>query len=220
MQRFLSWLRNLSGQPWIGDVDRFFERSQKHQFAIDDAGSAIDTPYSVARAHAVGGAHLITPQCWQVSFQRAAHDEIVPAYWNTFYEGLNATAWGDYSGAVMALSRSLETARDENLSRFVPHKFIANVGFRLDPPFAHTDLLDHLTNNLRDYLGRDFSIDHGTSWPHVKHLYLARHHVAHGKGAVYPEGGKLHRVTEETFRQWPTAVRTAIRWLESLRLKR
>jgi len=216
VENFLLWLRRLSGQPWLGDVDRFFERSQKHQFAIDDSGAATDTPYSIAKAHVTGDVRLVTVADWRTAFDRTICQESVPAYWNTYYDGLNATARNDYPGAIMAMAMAIESARDMNLSRFVPHKFIPNVGFRLGPPFTHTNLLDHLSCNLRDHNGRDLSVERPDLWEHLKHLYIARHHVAHGKGAVFNENGQLRKVTEESFRPWPASVRVAIEWLESL----
>jgi hypothetical protein len=216
VRRFLFWLRRLSFQPWIGDIDRFFEDVEKHGVHINDGGDAVDSPYSKVRAHIPEGIEAITVHRWSSAFTAALTCETIRPYWNTFFDGINATAREDYASAVLGIVIALEGARDWNLSRLVGHQLLGDTGFRLDPPFDHTDLLKHLSRDTRARLGRDFSTERPQEWGHLRNAYIARHHVAHGKGPLFPTPNGLVKVSEETFRPWPHAVRTAVQWLEAL----
>lgn len=215
-QSFMRWLRYASGQPWISDVDRHFESTQKRVFPIDIDGAAVDEATPVLQMLAITTIRLVTADMWRSAFYAAVCQKEVPVYWNLFYDGVNARAVDDYSRAVMTLAMSLEICRDQNVSRIHPAKDVAGRGPKLKAPFNHTNLIDHLSVNLRDVYGRDFSTEEPTHWPHIRDLYKTRHHVAHGSGPVYPTDTDLKLVDSNTFSAWQLAVFAALLWLEKL----
>jgi hypothetical protein len=216
MQTAMRWLRWDSMQPWIGDVDRHVEHTLKRVFPIAGDGRAVGEVSPVGEMLVIVIWRLVTDKMWRSAFERAAGGSEVPVYWNLFYDSMNARAVADYPRSIMNLAMAIESCRDQNISRVHPAKFAQGRGPKLESPFDHTDLLQHLSKNTQEVFGRDFSREHPEHWPHLCNLYKARHHVAHGSGAVYPTPSGLTPVDSKTHEAWEAAARAALVWLERL----
>jgi hypothetical protein len=199
VQSGMRWLRFLSGQPWISDVDRHYTSTEKRAFPIDDSGAAVHEAIGLTQVR-VTRFSMVTDQMWRDCFRHAATRE-VPVYCNLYYDAVNAAAIDDYPRAIMNLAMALESARDINFSKVHPAEFLAGRGYKLKAPFNSADLLKHVTVHAKAVFHRDFSEDHPEHWPHFKSLYVARQHVAHGKGAVVPANSTLHLVDKIFFWQ-------------------
>ncbi len=216
-KRLLAWLRHLSAQPWIGAIDSHTDYTLKHHFGIDRHGDAIESPFAVAHVTTPEAATTsITSAIWTDAFTRACGGAEVPLYWGLFYDAQNSHARDDLRGAVLSMALALEVARDINFQRFTASEFVEGIGLVLKAPFDDTDLLKHLSSRLKKIYGRDLRVERPVIWKRVREIYIARHHVAHGREAVYPTGAGLRKLTPEVYREWPPAVRSALLWIENL----
>jgi hypothetical protein len=212
---FMRWLRRLSHQPWISGVDRHYPSILKRVFPIDDRGAAVDGVSPFVEM-VVASFHSVTDAMWRQAFERAASGSEVPVYWNLYFDGINASATHDYARGVMNLAMALESCRDTNFARLWPAKDVKGRGPQLEPPFDDTNLLNHLSKDARQAFDRDFSTEHPAHWRHLQNLYIARHHVAHGKGAVFPGDRGLKTVDGESYGKMQLATAQALSWMESL----
>jgi hypothetical protein len=212
---FMRWLRHLSGQPWISDVDRHYPSILKRVFPIDDSGAAVGevSPF----AELVGASFkFVTDAMWQKAFEFAATGSEVPTYSNLFFDAINAAATSDYTRAIMNLAMALESCRDMNFARLHPAKDVEGRGPQLEAPSNDTNLLNHLSKDAREAFKRDFSTEYPAHWPHIRNLYIARHHVAHGKKALFPSNTGLKKVDRESFAKMQLAAGQALSWMETL----
>jgi hypothetical protein len=216
---FMRWLRFLSHQPWISDVDRHSPSILKRYFEIDQTGAATSEAYPFIEM-VIAEFCFVTDTMWKKAFELAVSGQEVQVYVNFFFEAVNAAATCDYSSAVMDLAMALESCRDYNFSKIHRATDLEGRGPQLDAPFDHTDLLKHLSRDAHAVFSRDFSSEYPAHWPALKNLYVARHHVAHGKGAVFREGREIKRVDRESFGQMLLAAGEALQWMETLRDRR
>lgn len=214
VKRFTQWLRHLSAQPWISDVDRHNSATLKRFFPINNQGQAVGeaSPFLSFRGASFV---FVNDPMWRQALALGSIRE-VPVYSNLFFDAVNASAVNDYPRAVMNLSMALESCRDINFSRIHPAKSVPGRGPRLKSPFDHTDLLQHLTRDANEAFGRDFSAEYPQHWLDIEKLYHARHQVAHGKGAVYPSDNGLAVVDIKSFAAMQIAGAAALRWMETL----
>lgn len=207
----MRWLRKVSCQPWISDVDRHYGSTMKRSFPIDDSGAAVhEAPGLVRLRPAV--CSCVTNTMWQSAFAGAAQSE-VPTFYNLYFDAVNAAAIDDYSRATMNLAMALESCRDYYFSKIYPADFVEGRGPRLKAPFNLTDLLKHVSATAATVFGRDFSVEHSEDWPHLKNLYFARQHVAHGKGPVFPASAGLTLVDIKSFLKMQKAAWMAFTWM-------
>jgi hypothetical protein len=212
---FMRWLRHLSGQPWISAVDRHSESILKRCFEVDASGAATSEVYPYGQM--IGAQFVfVTDVMWQQAFELAASGQEVAIYSDLFFDAANAGATRDYSRAVMNLAMALESCRDQNFSRLHRAKDVEGRGPQLEAPFDHTDLLKHLSKDARFAFDRDFSSEHPEHWPALRNLYVARHHVAHGKGPVFRTDQGLKSVDKESYSGMQSAAGVALNWMETL----
>lgn len=212
---FMRWLRMVSLQPWISDVDHHSPSELKRFFEISTEGLAISEVYPVSSIR-IAKIAFVTDAMWQQAFEIAASGRETPLYANLFYDAINASARDDYDRAIMNLAMALESCRDQNFSKIHEAEDLELRGPQLKRPFNHTDLLMHLTKDSQQAFGRDFSVENPTHWPHLRNLYIARHHVAHGKGAVFSSQSGLKRVDKDSFSLMQIAAAAALDWMEAL----
>jgi hypothetical protein len=211
---FMRWLRHLSGQPWISDVDRHSLSTLKRFFPIDNLGVAVGEVYPFSEM-VTTSFHFVTDEMWKSAFEHAVWYE-VPVHSNLFYDAMNAAASFDYRRAIMNLAMALESCRDVNFSRLHPATYVEGRGPRLRAPFNQNDLLKDLSENASNTFSRDFSTEHPNRWPHLKNLYAARGHVAHGKGPVFPTDSGLKTVDKDSYLVMQSAAAAALKWMEGL----
>jgi hypothetical protein len=212
---FMRWLRHLSGQPWISDVDRHHSSIKKRSFLIDSTGAAVGQTGGFAEMVVISSLSLVTNAMWKSAFEHAIWYE-VPLHSNLFFDAMNAAATRDYARAIMNLAMSLESCRDVNFARLHPSKSLRGEITRLKAPFNHMDLLRHVSEDAREVFGRDFSAEQPQHWPHLRNLYLARHHVAHGKPPVFPSGSGPKSVDPVSYDAMQFAAGAALIWMETL----
>ena len=212
---FVRWLRHMSGQPWISDMDRHYASVKKRSFPIDDTGAALDQAGGFSEMVAISSFRFVTDEIWKSAFEHAVWYE-VPVHSNLFFDAMNAAATPDFPRAIMNLAMALESCRDVNFSRLHGAKDVEGRGPQLESPFDHTDLLRHLSKDSRQVFNRDFSAEHPEHWPSLRNLYVARHHVAHGKGPVFPTDQGLRRVDIEAYDAMQLAAGAALTWMEKL----
>jgi hypothetical protein len=210
----LRWVRNLSGQPWISDVDRHYASTMKRSFPIDASGAAVHEAIGVTRVK-LTIFEFVTNVMWKSSFRYASQTD-VPVSSNLYFDAINAAAIDDYPRAVMNLSMALEASRDDCFSRVYPCDSVEGRGPRLKPPFDSTDLLKHLSVHAESVFGCNLRKDHPEFWTALRNLYIARHHVAHGKGAVFPIAGRLTVVNKDSFLEMQASAVVALKWMHNL----
>lgn len=210
----LRWLRLLSLQPWISDVDRFYGSPKKRSFPIDDNGAALHETPGLVRLRPAN-IFPVTNQEWRHAFEKAAISE-VPVFYNLYFDAINAAAIDDFARAIMGLTTALEGARDYYFSQIHPAKIVSDRGPRLAAPFNNTKLLRHLSADSKKRFSRDLSLERPNDWPHMVNIYTARGHVAHGKKAVYSSGTRLEAVTWENFLPLQKAAWSALQWMEDV----
>lgn len=210
----MRWLRHLSGQPWIGDVDRHYASIQKRSFPIDDSGAAVQQAGGLS-SMTVAQFKFVTDAMWRSAFEHALWYR-VPIHSNLFFDGVNAVVTHDHERAIMNLAMALESCRDISFSKIHPAEFVEGRGPKLKRPFHQTDLLKHLSVHSASIFGRDFSVEQPEHWPHLRNLYLARQHVAHGKGPVFPSDDGLRIVDDESLFAMQMAAGNALTWIEQL----
>lgn len=219
VQEFLAWLRLLSGQDWIGRYELHTERHRKYGFPIDGTGRCTATPYGYGLARLKRPwAKPIDNKTWENSVRSAALRRAIPEYWTLFLDAHLSQVEGDVRGAVLRLSLALEVARNVCLAGFADSDEHPVLGPRLGKPFQGTDLLKHLTTHLQEAhpSGANAENDLGEYWGSVKSLYIARHHVAHGRPAVSRFGGQMRTVVNEDLDDFLVATFAGLKWLESL----
>lgn len=215
--RFMGLLRHSSGQPWLGAFDFHTDHALKHRYRIDDLGRAVESPFAIISGLTPDSStRPVSSAMWRDAFQGAAAGNTIPLYWSLYYDAQNSRARHDFRSAVMNLALSLEVARDVNYPRFADTESKSGVGFVLKPPFHDTDLLKHVTSTLRKVHSRDLSDDHPIAWKDVRALYVARHHVAHGREPVHATPPGLRPLSPETYAAWQASVHTTLVWMESL----
>lgn len=221
VQRFshglVAWLRHLTMQSWIGDVESQSETSLKFSFSIDATGGALKSPFTnmgfttpneLSRPASI---EILAEAC-----RRAAAGDEVPAHWALWLDAQNYRSRGQVVPGTIAFALSLEVARNTLFPRFAKTESKPGLGAVLRPPFDGTDLLRHLSTALDTAIGRSFQRELPEHWDDVKALYTARHHAAHGRSPLYRRPAGLHRVADEDLHTWTTAVRGTLQWMESL----
>jgi hypothetical protein len=116
----------------------------------------------------------------------------------------------------MNLAMALESCRDLSFSRLHPARLAPGRGPRLRSPFHDTNLLRHISVDAQKVFGRDFSVEEPSHWPNLKKLYDVRHHVAHGKGAVFSTSDGLKIVDGASYMPMQLAAAEALTWMEAL----
>jgi hypothetical protein len=212
---FTRWLRRLSGQPWISDVDRHYPSILKRIFPIDVSGAAIEQVCPFAEM-VTAQFRFVTDAMWQQAFELAAAGREVPIHSNLFFDAVNARAVADYARAVMNLAMALEACRNVNFSRLHPAKVVEGRGPRLRKPFNDAYFVRHVSKDAQKIFGRDFSIEKSEHWQPLKDLYGARQHVAHGQGPVFSTQQGLKSVDEHSYDAMQAAADVALNWMETL----
>lgn len=161
---------------------------------------------------------FVTDEMWKNAFVLAVSGQEVPVYSNLFFDSINAAASRDYGRAIMNVAMALESCRDQNFSRMHPSTNVEGRGPQLEVPFDHTDLLKHLSMDARETFGRDFSAEHPDEWQLLRDLYVARHHVAHGKMPVFPTPMGLRTVNKDSFAPILLAAGVGLHWMETLQV--
>ena len=212
----LDWMRRLTFQPWIGDYQAMGDSAVKATFEIDADGRAIVSPYA-------RGAFFIWPEAQPlsgVSFQeavyRASRGEEVEQYWRLYFDAINYLGRRRTNETVLALTLSLEIARNTIYPKFAPSKVKSGLGAVLVKPFDDTDLLAHLSTRLGAYRMRNLATEDSATFRHVNGLYTARHHVAHGKPAIVMTSKGAEAPSNKTLMDWAAATRKTLEWMESL----
>lgn len=201
---FLRWLRYLSRQPWIGEFEGQTDPLVKNTFEIDRLGRVTVTPW----AYGV----VVTPSpymqpvdasMWRHAFDQALAGTPAPTHWQLFLDSHNERASGKIPETILALALSLEISRDTLFPTLT---------------FQDTDLLKHLSLQLHDRVSRDLSAEHPSVYESISALYVARHHVAHGKPPTIrlPDGRRP--VEMDDLLQWTDATFQALIWLEDVAL--
>jgi hypothetical protein len=212
---FMRWLRHVSGQPWIGDVDHHHLSEMQRLFAIDTSGAAKEQAGGHAKAVINPRVSLVRDQMWQSAFIYASLYE-PPIHSSLFFDALNVAATGDYPRAIMNLAMSLEACRDFTFGRLHSTVPSGDEGLRLATPFEGTDFLKHISKNAGEVFGRNFQVDESQHWEGLRTLYVTRHHVAHGRPAMFRESGKWVHVDLKRFEQMELAARAVLRWMGDL----
>jgi hypothetical protein len=213
---FMRWLRHVSGQPWISDIDVHSQSVLKRFFEIDARGAAMTEAYPFGSLIGSPPFKFVTNALWSQAFLLAASGLEVPVFSNLYFDAVNGGARRDYARAIMNLAMALESCRDHNFARIHPSTTVQGRGPQLDPPFDHTDLLKHLSSDAAKAFGRDFSQEHAAEWQEIRNLYIARHHVAHGKKPVFTTNAGLKTVDKDTFSPMLLAAGLALNWMERL----
>lgn len=216
-KRFLQHLRILSGQSWVGAYEFQTDHSLKFTFPVDLDGFALETPYC--------GGSFLSPPAWtkpingdlfQKAFSSALGDTDPLLYWSLFLDANNDFARGGLATAFLGLALSIEVARNTCFPRFAKTEMTPDLGEVLRPPFDGTDLLRHLSTALAQTVGRNLRQEQPGNWLNLKQLYIARHHIAHGKPPVFPTPQGLRRANEEDYVRWQDAAFGIISWIEAL----
>lgn len=216
-RRFVSWVRFLTGQSWVGAYEAEADTSLKYFFDIDSQGRALKTPGHVGKGTpAFEFMQLLTRSLYDEAFKRSVGLEEVRTYWTVFHDALTSRAMGHMSSSILGLALSLEVARDTLFSAFAPTKIKPALGLALLPPFDGTDLLKHLGGILDSFRGRSLEKEEPDLWKQLNRLYVARHHVAHGKTAATLGSGGVVPVSDQHLTDWCRAVRKVLIWMESL----
>lgn len=215
---FLAWVRHLSGQEWIGEFEPHNDTWIKAAFRIDESGDALDAPYALGVSITPSAyARAVTFPIWRESFSRALSAQSVPVFWSVYQDARVFQVQGKLRETVLALALSLETCRDSVFPRFAKTRSRPGLGAVLAKPFEGTDLLVHVTTALEQVRGRNLRREHAQLYAEVDRLYIARHHVAHGRNPLTRSAaGKMHKVEEADVRGWQDGVYGVIRWMEEL----
>lgn len=213
----ISWIRHLTAQPWVGDAELYTEVPLRHTFAVDGAGGALASPYANARGvvpHAP--ARPLTAGIFAEACGAAASRQEPPLHWALWFDGQNHRARGATREAVMAFTLSLEVARNSFYPRFAATNNRPGLGAVLRAPFADTDLLNHLSGALESVVHRSLERERPDLWPDVKSLYVARHHVAHGRPPLVKRANGVAPVDDTQLIAWTKAVFETLKWIEAL----
>ena len=210
--RLLSWIRVLTGQPWIDEFEFQTDPTIKNTFPVDDEGRAVETPHAHGKVTTPdGNMRPLDAAIWQDAITRAATGDETPLRWLVFLDAYNARAQSKNDLAILHLSLSIEIARDSVLDVLVPPSAGAS-------PFRGTNLLAHLSTDLFRWKGRDLETERPELWTALNSIYDARHHVAHGKPPIVVDRGEVRPVTEEDIRAWIGAARAILNWIEAMAL--
>jgi hypothetical protein len=217
--RFLAWLRYQSGQEWIGRYEPHRDASLRYTFEIDAQGRAVDQPYLYGKTHmGYPWTRQISQVMWKAAAVHALQEDAPPEYWSVFFDAAMAVAVSDIRTTVLHLSLALEMARDVHLVKYSKPRQHPLLGEVRGEPFEDDDLLKHLTDRLEAVHpnGANASKALGEPWTRIRQLYIARHHVAHGKPPLAPWNGGVREVTYEDLTEIMKAAFGALQWLEAV----
>ena len=216
-RRFLRWIRRLTEQSWIGAFESQSDPMVKGSFQIDENGRAVDTPYVYGVVLITDGfRHPMRRDEWEEAFRRTLSGEEPETHWLLYLDAVNDQSLYRTGEAILSLALSLEVARDTLFEVFAAKVDRSVAGVRLGSPFEGDDLLKHLTAHLESASGRNLRTERSDLWEAVDDLYVARHHVAHGKRPVVRASGGVREATGEDIGRWCTAVRATIVWMEEV----
>lgn len=215
--RMMRWWRYLTFQPWIGAFEPQTDTMFQSSFVIDHAGRALETPYTHATFISPSlWMKTLTKDLWADGFKRGIELEEPPLYWMLWLDSENYIATGNSHEAVLALALSLETARGAIFPKFASARNHPVLGPLLRAPFDDTDLLDHLDTDLQQVLGRSLRHELPDCWSAISDLYVARHHIAHGKLPIVRRESSVRPLTPADVGAWSEPVRETLLWLEAL----
>lgn len=215
----LAWIRYLTGQDWVGEYEAHSDSRAKYAFEIDSDGKAIASPRALLTGVGGYGSPMrpLDSALFQEAFHRALAGDSPPTYWSVWQDASMYRAMKRTKETVLALALSLEVARDTVFPRFAPTKAKPSLGQVLVSPFdKDDDLLKHLSWMLEKIHGRNLEKEKPEVWSGIKQLYIARHHVAHGRPPVFPTLSHLKNVDDQDLLRWINDVRSALQWIESL----
>lgn len=213
----LMWIRYLTLQNWVGEYEPHTDSTVKYEFEIDADGKAIGTVYAIAKIFTQSP--YMTPldsSIFHQAFQNALRNELPPVYWTLWLDASLYRSSGKIIETVLTLALSLEVARDTIFPRFAQTKARPGLGEILVSPFDGTDLLKHFSSALENVKNRNLQTEQPTIWNAVHDLYVARHHVAHGRKPIIKSKDVVQTVRETDLQEWVDTVRLALQWLETL----
>jgi len=217
LRRLLAWCRHRTEQAWIGVYEPHTDPVVQASFAIDTESSALSTPW---RYGVTGGTtpnmRPLSSELWQQAFAAAMRGESPPTYWSLFHDASIHRAEYRSDLAVLAFALSLEVARDTLFEKFAPTKVRQGLGTVLAGPFQGTDVKAHLSHVLDKVRKRSLEREEPQTWLLIDQLWVARHHVAHGRPPVYQTSKGLKRVGDDDLGRWYAAVRNTLQWMENL----
>jgi hypothetical protein len=215
--RFLSWLRHLTYQSWIGRVEADTDPLIKAGFPISPDGSATERPYAFGvGVTSDGNRHALTSPEWRRAFDRSVAGLDPPTHWALWMDAENDYMQGHLNETVLLTALAAEVARDTLLAPLTPSARATVAGPRLGPPFQGTDLLQHLSDNLEVIKGHNLQKARPDVYATIDSLYVARHHVAHGKRPIVREPRGTRLATMADAESWLSAGREVLVWLHEV----
>jgi hypothetical protein len=158
----------------------------------------------------------LTPELWKSAFEYTLLGQAPPFYWMIWQDAGVHRAAGRVRESSLSLALSLEVARDTLFPRFAKTRSKSGVGAVLSSPFDGTDLLRHLSSNLKDVRGRNLQTEEPRLWMEIKDLYVARHRIAHGREAMIRSPNGARPVNDEDLLRWKNVVQECLLWMETL----
>jgi len=215
---FLAWIRHLTGQDWVGVYEAHTDSRLKYGFDIDEEGRALPPITALLKGIRAQGVHVhpLNASLFQEAFYRSLREENPPLYWTLWQDASVYLAMNRTREIILTLVLSLEVARHVVFPHFARTKAEPGLGAVLMAPFDGTDLLKHLSSALEKVRNRNLQKEEPKIWQSIKSLYIARHHVAHGRPPVFSTLSGLQSVDDQNLVTWWNDVRSALLWIESL----
>jgi hypothetical protein len=214
---FLRWMRRLTKQSWITSFESQTDSALKYSYSVDELGRAIDVPYAcIAIMTPALYMHPLDNHTWKLAFQNALNKLEPPTYWEVFLDAHDEHSRRRFSKVILNLSLSLEIARDNIHAKYCQLPESAFYHRILKKRFSGTDLLQHLSCQLERIVDRNAEKELPTAFMSIKELYIARHHVAHGKAPVIMEASSPRTVTVLDIQRWLFDTHTMLEWIEGI----
>lgn len=201
---FLDWLRYLSGQPWINEIETHHSNPLKHRYFIDKNGNCIEPPRLVTFTTRADIA-LITNNMWRKAIENTVLGKIVQPYWNVYFDAQIKYSQGDYWQAILLSMLSVDISRNIIFGELFSDKEFAN----------ETNLVHLFGKFLEKKINRNLEKEDSQLWLRFIDLFFTRHNLAHGK-ILAKRRKKDVPITEDIVIESIHTARHVINWLRSL----
>jgi hypothetical protein len=202
VQRLISLLRWRSRQWWVGRSIDAWLGYRRCTFPISEDGSPLSGPEPHAQLNVIGSNILtvigderpVDRAIWESVSNDLASSNDSPSHIIYLLDARYFTFRGDLRRGILDMVVACEQARDLAFER-------------LRRKVRGTDLLSHITDELKRVGGRSYEEEHPSDYQWVRKLWITRGNIAHGRPTA---------LDDLTAFQFLRAAEQCVQWLDGV----
>ncbi len=211
---FLSRVRHLTGQWWVGHAHHEFQSWLRNWYQVDPTGmlTSRDVSLPTRLESRMGFEQPLSAQTFSEAAADAAAGLSTPLHWESFYDAtFFFIAHEAVARAVVEASTSCELAIEGSIARLAALRSHPFDG--MSRVLDRGDFIGNIRNALVTVLHRSYAEEHPVEFERLRSLWAARGSVAHGR--LTSIGSRAGVPDLPTVSGMLNSVLHFLKWLES-----